>query len=56
MAKFYVTVLNKSWYTVEVEANSRDEAVDNFNWNNVDWADPENSESEIFEVQQIKEG
>ena len=56
MAKFYVTVKNISYYTVVVEAESRDDAVDNFNWNDIDWSDPEYMESDISEVyEQIKE-
>lgn len=55
MAKFYVTVVSKSYYTVEVEAQSRNEAVANFNWDDIDWFSPEHIDSDIEDVEEIEE-
>jgi hypothetical protein len=55
MAKFYVTVVSKSYYTVEVEAQSRNEAVEKFNWDDIDWFSPEHIDSDIDNVEEIKE-
>jgi len=55
MAKFLVSVKSVSYYTVEVEAENKDDARDNFNWNDIDWSDPYEIESDISEVEQVME-
>ena len=55
MAKFYVTMVSKSYHTQVVEAESKADAIENFDWNEVDWTDPENIENDITDVEQIKE-
>ena len=55
MAKFYVNVVSKSYYTVEVEAQSRNEAIDKFNWDDIDWFSPNDIDSYIEDVEENKE-
>jgi len=55
MAKFYVTIKSSSYYTITVEADSKDDALTAFDWNDIDWSDPQHIESDISEVEQIKE-
>ena len=52
MAKFYVNVVSKSYYTVEVEAQSRNEAIDKFNWDNIDWFSPKDIDSYIEDIEE----
>lgn len=54
MAKFLVSIKSISYYSVEVEADSRDDARDFFDYKKVDFSNPDDIETDIFEVEQVE--
>lgn len=54
MKQFYVTVKSISYYTCLVEADSRNDAVDGFDWDGLDWTNPDHVANDIDNVEEIK--
>jgi hypothetical protein len=54
MKQFYVTVKSISYYTCLVEAESRNDAVDGFDWDGLDWTSPDHVANDIDNVEEIK--
>jgi len=56
MKKWAGVVIKKRYYKVEVEANSWEEAKDKL-WDfEENWAKPDDWDTEIYDIEEVKEG